>query len=246
MKPGKVLVISHERSGTHFLINSIARNFGYLENMIDLDYGGIEWSDPNQLMQWLRQYHDIPVPNIFKSHHPCEFLAPVWPYLSRQFRVFYLYRDGRDVMTSFWKFLGRIPARYNEGPITGTVGEFIRARPAGQICRYQITRSATMLERWVHHTNSWIDAAPPGLQFVCYEDLNRDFEHTVTTLLEEAMQIRAGPLTRPDMSAPSALPWKGKTGNYRDYFAPGDRNYFCAHATETMTRLGYGNPQESW
>ena len=28
----KVLVVSHERSGTHFMMNSLAANFGYVAN----------------------------------------------------------------------------------------------------------------------------------------------------------------------------------------------------------------------
>ena len=37
--PASVLVVSHERSGTHFLMNSIARGYGYTSTpWVDMDY----------------------------------------------------------------------------------------------------------------------------------------------------------------------------------------------------------------
>ena len=64
----KVLVISHERSGTHFLINSIAQCFGYDHKEIPLVHTqGVSWRDPQAFRNWMAQYQGRFVPNVFKS-----------------------------------------------------------------------------------------------------------------------------------------------------------------------------------
>ena len=62
-KTKKVIVISHERSGTHFLMDTIALNFGYVGDFdergaarwIDLDGRGINFADPVEMRGFLRQ-----------------------------------------------------------------------------------------------------------------------------------------------------------------------------------------------
>lgn len=238
----KAIVLSHERSGTHFLINSIAANFGYREQQLDIDnFPGtkrpvVNWEDPKALHGFLEQYHDKPIANVFKCHHSFEFLQPEMDYLLDQFHVFYIYRDGRDVLTSLWNYLHRL--KWFEGPLTETVGELMRTHPAGRMCRYQYAMRPTLLNRWVHQVGDWITQAPKGICYIRYEDLNERFEDTIKTIGQH-MNMVPKTLEKPALQGHTVVPWKGKAGNWREFLTPEDEAYFWQYAGELMTQLGY-------
>ena len=85
----KILVVSHERSGTHFLINSIAFNFGYGERQIDLDLAqGFICSRPEQATAWLARCRGVFIPNVFKAHHARALLCPFFGRCATSFMFF--------------------------------------------------------------------------------------------------------------------------------------------------------------
>lgn len=232
----KILVASHERSGTHFLINSIALNFGHASRQIDLALSeGFDPRQPRQSDAWLARYRGQFVSNIFKSHHSLPLLMPVIePFLS-EYHVFYIYRDGRDVMTSFWRYLNRLKAGW--GPQAPTPGDFMRAVPTGGILQYQSGPCESMLARWVRHVSGWLDAGI-GVHPVSYESLHQNFD----TALQQIGGVLGRPgavFRRPGMDAPSSLPWRGEIGNWRACWQPEDESYFAEHAGALMARLGY-------
>jgi len=230
----KVIVFSHERSGTHFLINTIALNFGYASRQIDLDRTqGFDWGNADISRKWLSRFQGTPVSNIFKSHHDAVFFAPLIEFLSDEYRLFYIYRDGRDVMTSFWRYLNNLAPGW--GPQTGTVGEFQRTHPSGGLLQYQRGDIATMLERWVIHIDSWLNMHE-NVHFIAYEELYAHFDKTLETIAGTLDQ----PLVsshRPGMDSPSSLPWRGGTGNWKQYFSEEDNHYFTRHTSHLMSRL---------
>jgi len=220
----KILVISHERSGTHFLINTIAQCFDYLPQQIDLDNSqGIDWSNPAMASNWMRQFQGRFVPNIFKSHHACPLLALLLPELLHEYRIFYIQRDGRDVMTSFWIYLNRLAPGW--GPRTRTIGEFMRTTAAGGITQYQTTQhEMTMLQRWVEHVAGWNQSELP-VHYVTYEELHTHHDD----VLERIAGILGQPVvskSRPTLDAPSSLPWKGTIGAWKEFFTAADSAYF--------------------
>ena len=235
----KILVISHERSGTHMLINTLAINFGFGEHQIDIDdKNPINWRNSQAMKNFLSSYHEQSPLNIFKSHHPFEFYLPILDYVFSQFRIFYIYRDGRDVMTSFWYFLSRLP--WDEGPKCPSVGEFMRHEPSGQCCRYQIQPAVTMLQRWIAHVDNWTGQQNPDLCMIKFEDLCNDFEKTTKELISSFLNIKPLGIIKPKMDHGRAvLPWKGKVGNWKDYFSNDDSTYFNFYAQSLMKRLGY-------
>lgn len=238
----KVIVLSHERSGTHFLINSIANNFGYQKQQLDIDnFPGtkrpmVDWEDQKILHNFLQQFHNKPVANIFKCHHSYEFFQQEMAYLLSQFHVFYIYRDGRDVMTSLWNYFHRI--NWFEGPRTESVGELMRTYPAGKMCRYQYEMRPTLLNRWIHHVNDWITQAPQGICYIRYEDLNHRFEDTIKTIGQHMGMIPKC-LKKPTLQDHTVIPWKGKSGNWQKFFTPEDEAYFWEYAGEMMAQVGY-------
>ena len=163
-------------------MNTLALNFNYVAWPwwnLDADLG-INLGTPQSILAYLQQAHDIPISNILKSHHAAPFFGGIFDYLLEQFNILYICRDPRNVMVSFWEHLNEL--EWNAGPKTGTVGEFIRCAPDGDLLRYQKTRENNMLTRWSTHVNGWFDlsrAVNNRIKIIRYEDLDSDFEATV-------------------------------------------------------------------
>jgi hypothetical protein len=93
----KALVVSHERSGTHFLMNTLAANFGYVARpWLNFDFElGLNFHAPSALRAFFGGLHGRPVLNVVKSHHAAGFYAEILGDLLEQFHVFYVVRDPR-------------------------------------------------------------------------------------------------------------------------------------------------------
>lgn len=237
----KALVISHERSGTHFLMNTLALNFKYVSYpWINLDFElGLNFHSTNALSSYFRQMHDKPILNIVKSHHQAGFVNDFIDYLTDQFNVFYIYRDPRDVMVSFWQLISGFP--WDEGPKTSTVSEFMRAAPRGGMLRYQKTQSATVLHRWQEHVEGWADIAETNagrkIIMLPFERLNLDFDETVKYIgTQIGHQIITPVRPKKDENVIQAGP--GQTGRHRDFFTQQDHAFVLDTVGSTMDRLG--------
>jgi|GEM_PF-676870 tetratricopeptide (TPR) repeat protein/SAM-dependent methyltransferase len=243
--PRKAIVISHERSGTHFLMNTLALNFDYISQpWINFDFDlGLNFHAPQALLAFFKTMQDKPVSNIVKSHHHFDFFSGIADALAEQFHIFYVYRDPRDVMVSFWRIIQKLP--WDEGPKTETVGEFMRAEPRGGNLRYQKEQSPTMLHRWQHHVTSWADFANAQgntrkVMLIRYEDLNLKFEETVRDIgARIGRPVMKTPLL-PDLRNNVVMPGKGEVGAHRELFTREDHEFVRDIAGETMARLGYG------
>ena len=176
MKP-KVLVVSHERAGTHFLINSIAFNFGYDNRQIDVPEGELD-------IKWFEQWFGREENRIFKSHHQAEFYVDIIDELIKGgFKIFYMYRDGRDTLTSCWSYFNKAPVEVF--PHCKTVGELIRTDPRKWPFdrAYSKVGLPNMVRRWAWHVGSWqrlrSKCSYGSTCLVCYEELYSDFGKTI-------------------------------------------------------------------
>jgi hypothetical protein len=177
-----VLVVSHERSGTHFLMNAIARGYGYTSwPWIDFDTPTfpINYYQPQSVANALSSLADRRVANIVKSHHAVGFFDGVLDRLLRRYVVFYIHRDPVDVMLSFWRFMHEWPWR--EGLKRDDPLSFARSEPEGQMMRYQINQRRNLLDRWARHVEGWRSAAEgrPRLRIVAYASLRDQYEATL-------------------------------------------------------------------
>lgn len=112
-------MVSHERSGTHFLMNTLRLNFGYL-HYTDLDERpGFDPRSTPQLLTFLLAGWSPRA--VLKSHHPVDLLPPL-PLLADVFDLIYVLRDPRDALLSFWRFTTA------SGPGTGPPAAARRAR----------------------------------------------------------------------------------------------------------------------
>jgi hypothetical protein len=227
MQHKKVMVFSHERSGTHFLMNTLVLNFGYHSNRIDVDFPlGLNFHSHRAIAKFFERFRGQPVGNVFKSHHHVDFFGPVLESLLEEFHVFYVFRDPRDVMTSFWRFLRTLP--WDEGPKTKDVGAFMRSPPSGGMMRYQKFQNPTCLDRWQEHVRSWQSAGrgleSPNFSFVRYEELSFSFDQTVQWIAERLGRRCEKPI-RPDPKAGVVGPWRGDVGTHREFFNEADHDW---------------------
>jgi hypothetical protein len=177
-----VMVVSHERSGTHFLMNSIARGYGYTARPwvdMDTDSVAINFFHPPSIAGTLANLADRRIAAIIKSHHPADFFDGILDRVLRRYVVFYIHRDPVEVMISFWRFMHRW--RWHEGPRCSDPLAFASAEPEGQLMRYQRHQRRNMLDRWAKHVEGWYRASVerPRLRVVSYAALRDDYRATL-------------------------------------------------------------------
>lgn len=194
----KIIVFSHERSGTHFLMNTIAANFGYIGMpWVDLDTATIPNPyDPAAVWNYLRQFIGYSVLNVFKSHYPFEFVSPVMDKILMEYEVFYIWRQ--DIEALFDSFARHIAAyEWNSGPaVDGCV--LMKAGPSGALLRYQPRQYHSMLDRYTFHTTAWLESAKDfNIHVVRYEDLDEVFETEVKKIGKTLGRRPAGEIVRP-------------------------------------------------
>jgi hypothetical protein len=239
-----ILVVSHERSGTHFTMNAIAAAFGYVSAphiSLDRPQFNINFFYPQLLAETVRQVGSRRPANILKSHHPAEFFGETLDAVAAVWRIVYVHRHPADVMASYWRFLNTL--QWNEGPAKPTVLEFAMAPPWGRLMRYQYSQHPNMLERWAAHVEGWVDAAErTGLVHVVrYEDLAGRYAETVRDIgamlgqapgslappSRDENVIKAGPVAFNPSLADDNRAAVGELARLR--------------YPELMTRLGYGS-----
>lgn len=243
------MVVSHERSGTHFLMNSIAANSTYISSpWINLDFElGVNFHHSPTISNILNTIAQKPVLNIIKSHHAADFFEQSLQSLDHKIHIFYIVRDVRDVMVSFHRFLNRLP--WDEGPKTKTVAEFIRSSPRAALLRYQKEQYDTMVHRWQAHVEGWIRLRSKhpelGICVIRYEDLSQDFENTVKEILRILKQKPNHPITRPPKGENVVVPGPGRVGSYEAVLPEEEQSYILSVAGRTLEKLGYRTKAET-
>ena len=180
------IVISHERSGTHFPINSLASCYGYINDpYVDLDRNtiNINYYDSTAIGEVLLKIgRERSLANVVKSHHEAGFFSGELDRITKRYVVFYILRDPVRVMMSFWRFLHQW--YWMEGPKVKDPITFIKTEPSGQLMRYQVYQYASMLNRWESHVKGWLKEGErcERLVVIRFEDLDQNFEDTMSQL----------------------------------------------------------------
>jgi hypothetical protein len=242
-----VMVASHERSGTHFTMNTLAACLGYASRPwvnIDQSTFNINYFHRGMMTSLLQTFADLRTASLAKSHHEFAFFSEVVGEL-RNLQIIYVYRHPADVMVSFWRFLHSWP--WTEGPKTDGLLEFVNTPPMGRLMRYQHRQHADMLDRWADHVEGWVDAAAQleHVHLVRYEDLAHDFDGAVAKLAE-ALKIEPLRVVRPsphdNVVTPGPAPFTGTE-------ASDDREMVTLLAfqryPDLMRRLGYERPSKA-
>lgn len=263
-----VVVFSHRRSGTHLTIDAIRNNFAaYEAPFINLD----DLQTDSHSEKRVESYTDrlAAAPCVIKSHAPAEIEAHFHTEKGREMvlnivgrsKIIYVYRDGRDVMTSYYHYACSV----NPNVRSRSFSEFLRMKdPLG------IRKSFPMLnnvEYWKHHVSSWLNEN--NVLFLSYESLVGSYDEQIVRLssflgLQEPKKITNIIRTTPKGQSSwnvftrgreklfklysqyvagreltSVNFRQGKTGAFVDVFSADDLEYFDAVAADLLSDLGY-------
>lgn len=239
----KVLVVSHERSGTHFLMNALAANFGYIATpWVNLDFElGLNFYCTAELQNFFAKMHDRSVRNIIKSHHQFGFYEGCLDYVLEQFHVFYVYRSPLDVMASCWRLVSSLA--WDEGPTVDSPSKFMRTAPGGGMLRYQKRQADTMLHRWRDHVEGWVLELPDELReqiiYVRYDHLDQQFEATIRGI-GERMKLPLAGIQRPDRDANVIVPYPEGAPRSTPGFSAADEQFAQEVAGQLLETLDFG------
>ena len=177
-----VMVVAHERSGTHFLMNTLAACYGYVSQpWINFDHVpfAINFYSPSQVRDQLLALAAGPRTHLVKSHHQAGFFVGELPRLAEHYVLFYVCRNPVDVLLSYWRFMHRWP--WFEGPKVADPLTFARSEPCGYMMRYQLRQYPNLMQRWAAHVEGWLEAASAlrRVLVVRYEDLDAHFAEVV-------------------------------------------------------------------
>lgn len=177
-----VMVVSHERSGTHFLMNTLESCFGYRAMPwinFDRDSVPVNFHSPRSIQRFFEGLAEAPPANVIKSHHCAAFFEGSLDMILERVRILYIHRHPLTTLRSWWKLIER--ASWREGPEGLECEAFLRAAPMGYCMRYQMVQEPTMLHRWTHHVEGWMELARERGEIVPvrYEALDERFEETV-------------------------------------------------------------------
>lgn len=207
-------------------------------------------------------------PRVLKSHSPANVesffgdreAAEIIQPLLESGKIVYVYRDGRDVMTSLYFYVRKVKPELSSIPF----GRFLRmkdplnVRPIG---------SSTNVEYWRDHVSGWLDQ--PHILPISFESLVLEFDreiHRLSEFLGQPMprsvanvvrSPRAGSMPRSVWARGTEKLFKlykrlttgvdltsvdfrmGRIGSFEEVFTADDLEYFQHVAGEVMVRLGY-------
>jgi hypothetical protein len=247
-KMPRLMVVSHERSGTHFLMNSLGNAFGYVAwPPFDFDYHlvNINFYAKQSVLQYFQSLKNINLANIIKSHHQVAFFEGLLEQIQKDFHILYIYRDPCDVMLSCWRFMNAWS--WEEGPRRATVSEYIRAQPCGQMMRYQMFQEKSMLHRWQSHVNGWYLNLNKSLQkkiiYVRYENLLNNYTETLKNIADR-LQLDIKSSKMPARNQHVIAPQNLMPITSKQCLTAEDEKWMQQQIKSTLAQLDYLNPKE--
>ncbi len=187
-----LMVCSHERSGTHFLIDSLSSCTEYTNNpLFYFDYRPFLGSDhiffsEERNIKLFKRLSNLKIENnklcmksIIKSHFPVSMIGQKIP---ENLLIAYIYRNPVDVLISFWKLLHRIS--YPEGPKTNSPLELAKHVPIGHSQRYQISNVRSYFDRWAEHVSiaHKYSKKHNNISLISYNELSEKYNESISYL----------------------------------------------------------------
>ena len=207
----------------------------------------------------------------FPQHYvlPIGFKAVVqnhWRYSHRLRHVFYLYRDGRDVMTSFFFHRMRTIRNRSEANWEGVQKRAERLFGAGfdaddtvsllpRFIEHEFVQPRGARTNWRDHVMQWFDPARPGVAYLSYEMLRTNPRLTLKRAIEtvtereiddwriesavdrNSMERQTG--RRAGQEDRSHFVRRGVVGDWRNHFTREAADVFNDLAGEALVMLGY-------
>lgn len=192
-----VVVVSHQRSGTHLTIDTIRHNFAaYDRAYVNLDRLRQDHNCPLTVAQCKRALAKGPC--ILKTHmhaDPVAFfqhdeaVVPFILHLLEQAKIVYVCRDGRDVLTSLYYYMQSYVRELAGVPFSA----FLRQRNDYQPETYEgdLSRAAF----WAFHVRGWLENERYEILPVAFETLRYTPEASIGHLSAYLDQPVSAPIT---------------------------------------------------
>lgn len=183
-----ILVSSHRRSGTHFLIDSLRKNIedaefpNHASLPADFNLGSL-FSKEEKVYTIFRRLTSVSSPVIIKSHllpEECNIQSPKDKHEELIKEIFskskklYIARNGKDVLISLYKYLKP----------DCSFSDFIRESNDHIVKELRSAQDidSNRVAYWSYHINQWpLEDAVMQIQF---SDLMHNFKPTMTEILE--------------------------------------------------------------
>lgn len=217
-----IIVITHERSGTHLLINCI--NYKSHGEFNTIGYT----PDPRDFN--LKSYKHIVYKDIMvnaciensvsKSHHQIFFMIDYLDFLFSKYKVIYVKRNVYDVLCSYYKFLS-----YEHGSSFPSIEDWVFSNPTSIAEKFIIPympdphvliEPTNYVHRWLLHTNNWLKYEK-NMLVLNYEDLLSNYSEQ-KTIIEDYINRKISNIIPDvhDKSFPNFGPVKGKIGAHKE------------------------------
>lgn len=191
----QLMVCSHERSGTHFMMNTMQTATVYTaQPWLNYDLAplgaSINFFEPNSAQAFIKKTSNLIIEkkkycnsSIIKSHFPLSLLGSNLETLP--LKIIYIFRDPYETLLSYWKFLHKL--HWNEGPKTSNPLELVQQAPSGQSQRYQTKNQANYFDRWAAHVEDGIRASleNSNITMVEYKQLLSSHKKTVEQICSQ-------------------------------------------------------------
>ena len=182
-----LVVASHERSGTHCLMNTIALCTDYNSQCWDFDPQSmgdlIDFNSGDSLRKFFTglEKNKYDSKRIVKSHFGAVKMEDT---LASNTKIIYIYRDPISVFISFWKFLSHFQ---DHGTVTVSPAELCLAKPSGWSTIYNDQFYENYFDRWLYHVAGWLKLAETSRNVTCisYAELLRNTKQTLVYSLDE-------------------------------------------------------------
>lgn len=226
------------------------------------------------LSRMVADYLDIPMPQYTIMPLGCQcVIHNHWMFSGRLRRVFYLYRDGRDVMVSFYfyrmrnlrqnpdsPFNQRLRARYERAFGEDFDPDNIREHLPAFI-DLEMRRPMNARINWPTHVAQWCFPRRDNVAYVSYEELLRDTAGALgrciakctnepidgrrleSTVARYSFDRMAG--RSRGVEDRSSFLRKGVAGDWRNHFTRRAAEVFDHYAGQTLIDLGYERDR-SW
>jgi len=182
-----ILVSSHRRSGTHFLIDSLRKNISHAEfpnhRHLPADFNlGSLFSKKEKIYSIFTKLIDSATPVIIKSHllpEECHIPSPKDKFealindIFMESQKLYISRDGKDVLISLYRFLSP----------TASFSEFIQERNDHIVKEIRSAQDYDLnrVSYWSYHINQWLKE--DAVKFISFADLMSNFAMTMNDIL---------------------------------------------------------------
>lgn len=237
-----IFVISHRRSGTHLVIDTIRNNFPAVSDAfltLECLYPQVKPHIPGPEFEKQLGRGGMIVKTHMDAQLETEPFAPLDEMkqlaarAAPRTKAIYIYRDGRDVLTSFYHYRAKI------GPVPPSIHEFLQQKVSDWF-------PGNRIEYWVHHVSGWLGRS--DVLYVSFEELIRSPESVVAKLaawigLPAPQKVANVDLNQAQANKgvrrSSVLPRKGKIGDFKQLFDEKTTADFNGMAGELMRELGY-------